>query len=98
MAEITGELSYASFNLEVQVPVLRVGGATGGEGAGPTVTVAERLDVRGMMTYYEEYLWQRPGALTRDQFQALLEDYVRLAILHQLGVTTTPLVAAEDEA
>lgn len=95
MTEITGELSYASYMLEVQVPVLHVGSPAGGGVAGPTVMVAERLDVAGMLAYYEEFLWARPGGVTRDQFQAMLEDYVRLAILQRVGVTTTPIVVAD---
>jgi hypothetical protein len=36
--------------------------------------------------------------VTRDQFQAMLEDYVRLALLRQVGVTTTPIVVADPGA
>ena len=98
MAEITGELLYATYNLQVQVPVLRIGRPAGAEGTGPMVTVAERVDVAGMLTYYEQFLWERPGEVTREQFQAMLEDYVRLAILREVGVETTPLIVSEDEA
>jgi hypothetical protein len=96
MAEITGALSYSSFTLEVQVPVLTVErGVTAGDEAGPTVTVAECLHVPGLLSYYEEFLWSRPGEMTRDQFQAMLEDYVRLAILSQIGVETTPIIVGD---
>jgi hypothetical protein len=95
MSEITGALSYVSYHLEVQVPVLTIDGATDGAEDAPRVTVAERVHVPTALVRYRELLWGRQPTTTREQFAALLDDYVRLAILDQLGVEITPLIAGE---
>jgi hypothetical protein len=97
MAGNGGRLSYASYHLEVQVPMLQINGrADGSTAVGSRPPLEEGFPVAGMLTHYEQFLWQRPNEMTREQFRQMLDEYVRFSILHQLGITAVPVIADRD--